>query len=283
MELADRVADRVDELTASEHRIADTILGSPHVVAFGTVADVAAATGVGTATVVRFAVKLGYAGYAEMQASVRRDLARQLRPAADRIRDTGRGRRDDRGQRHLDIELDNVRRTLAAVSPDGMATLVGRLSDQRRPVLVVSGDASTGVALQFAGDLGQLRPGVELLTGNEVAVQRRLASVEAAASLVVVDVRRYDRWVLDAVTMARREQLWVAAITDSVVSPLARAADQAFVVAVGSVGPFDGHVGTLALLDLVVVEVAAARRGAATRRLERFEAAWRSSGALSDG
>jgi DNA-binding MurR/RpiR family transcriptional regulator len=41
-------------------------------------------------------------------------------------------------------------------------------------------------------------------------------------------------------------------------------------------------VGTLALLNLLVLDVAAARRDAATDRLDRLEAAWRAADALTD-
>jgi DNA-binding MurR/RpiR family transcriptional regulator len=71
-------------------------------------------------------------------------------------------------------------------------------------------------------------------------------------------------------------------LTDSVLSPLAATADRSFVIEAASAGPFDSHVGTLALLDLLVARVAAARRRAATQRLDRLERAWRDADALTD-
>ncbi len=87
MDVESRLVARSASLTPSERRIGETVLASPQFVAFGTVADVAEAARVGTATVVRFAVKLGFDGYTELQASVQHDLAGQLRPAVERIRD----------------------------------------------------------------------------------------------------------------------------------------------------------------------------------------------------
>jgi DNA-binding MurR/RpiR family transcriptional regulator len=65
-------------------------------------------------------------------------------------------------------------------------------------------------------------------------------------------------------------------------SPLARSADRSFVVEAAAAGPFDSHVGTLALLDLLVAEVATALRSTATERLDRLEAAWQRGDALTD-
>jgi DNA-binding MurR/RpiR family transcriptional regulator len=72
------------------------------------------------------------------------------------------------------------------------------------------------------------------------------------------------------------------AITDSVLSPLASAAALTFTVHAESVGPFDSHVGTLSLLNLVVAGVADRSRRTATVRLEQAEAAWLRHNALTD-
>jgi DNA-binding MurR/RpiR family transcriptional regulator len=282
MEVEQRLRERAARLTPSERRIAETILAGPQVVAFGTVADLAAASGAGTATVVRFAVKLGFDGYSELQASIRHDLTRQLRPAAERIRDApstgGAALRD----RHLAAEISNVRTTLEAVDPATLEGAVALLADRARPVLVLSGVASRGVALQFVGDLEQLRPACRLLDGNVIDIVRTLALVGAEATVVALDLRRYERWLIDARNEARANGAAIVSITDSVLSPLARSADHAFVVEAASAGPFDSHVGTLALLDLLVADVATALRSSATERLDRLEAAWQRADALTD-
>jgi DNA-binding MurR/RpiR family transcriptional regulator len=274
-----RLVARSASLTPSERRIGETVLASPQLVAFGTVADVAQAAQVGTATVVRFAVKLGFDGYTELQTSVQHDLAGQLRPAVERIRDQAAA--DDAG-RHGGVEVGNVRATLDAVDADVRRSVVSRLADDTRPVLVLSGVASRGVAVQFVGDLEQLRPAVRLLDGNGIDIVRTLALAGADATLVVLDLRRYERWLLEAVNLARARGVWIAAISDSVLSPLSALAQASFVVSAASAGPFDSHVGTLALLNLLVVDVAVARRDDATVRLDLLEAAWRDADALTD-
>ncbi len=282
MEVEQRLREQAARLTPTERRIAETILSGPQVVAFGTVADLAAATGAGTATVVRFAVKLGFDGYSELQASIRHDLSGQLRPAAERIRDEPATGGAALIARHLSAEISNVRATLEAVDTATLEGAVALLADRTRPVLVLSGVASRGVAMQFVGDLEQLRPACRLLDGNPIDIVRTLALVGAEATVVALDLRRYERWLIEALTEARTNGAPVVSITDSVLSPLANAADHAFVVEAGSAGPFDSHVGTLALLDLLVADVATALRSSATERLDRLEAAWQRADALTD-
>jgi DNA-binding MurR/RpiR family transcriptional regulator len=281
MDLERRLGEQASALTPSERRIDETILANPQLVAFGTVADVAEAARVGTATVVRFAVKLGFDGYSQLQASVQGDVSGQLRPAVERIRDQRVGD-DTLAARHAEIEAANVRTTLDAVRTGDGRSVVHRLADDAADVLVLSGVASRGVALQFVGDLEQLRPGVQLLDGNQIDVVRKLALTDPGATLVVLDLRRYERWLVDALSLARDRGAWTVALTDSVLSPLASVAEQSFVVSAASTGPFDSHVGTLVLLNLFVVEVAAARREHAAERLEAIEHAWGDADALTD-
>lgn len=276
VEVAERIRARGASLTGAERRVAAAILDAPQVVGFGTVADLARAASVGAATVVRLAAKLGFEGFSDLQESIQRDLTRQLRPAAERIREGV----DDRRSEHLVAELGNVRASVESVGEHELRAVVTRLSDHRRPVVVLSGEASSGVAMQFAGQLHQLRPGVLLLSGSEVAVNREIAVLPTGATSVVIDLRRYERWVLDAHVALRAKQAWTVGVTDSMLSPIAADAEVALLVSAASVGPFDSHVGTLSVLNLIANGVAAELRPSAADRLAAIEQQWSDRAAL---
>ena len=280
LEVADRIAASGAQLTTAERRVAHAVLEHPHLVAFGTVADLAAAAGAGAATVVRLAAKLGFDGFSALQASVQDDLSRQLRPAAQRILELA-----DRPhvERHRANAMANVAETIDNVSRESFDAVVALLSDLRRPILVLAGDAERGVAEQFLGDLGALRESVDAVGGNEVAVRRQLALSAATTTLVVIDLRRYERWLLDAVAFAGELGHTIVACTDGPLSPLAMAARYSFTLAARSDSPFDSQVGTLTLLELIVAAVAERLRDTAAARLERVESAWAAARSLTDG
>jgi DNA-binding MurR/RpiR family transcriptional regulator len=280
LEVADRIASAGPQLTGAERRVAQAVLEHPHLVAFGTVADLAAEAGAGAATVVRLAAKLGFDGFSALQSSVQDDLARQLRPAAERIRELA-----DRPQveRHRALATANVAETIDNVNREGFEAVVRRISDLRRPVLVLAGEAEYGVAMQFVHDLGALRDGVSAVSGNDVAVRRQLALSPPSSTLVVIDLRRYERWLLDAVTLAGELGHAIVACTDGPLSPLAMTAEYSFTLAARSASPFDSQVGTLTLLELIVAAVAERLRDTATSRLERVETAWAAAHSLTDG
>lgn len=279
VEVADRIGRTSTSLTNAERRVAEVVLANPQLVAFGTVADLAEGSGSGAATVVRLATKLGFDGFSALQASVQQDLANQLRPAAERIRDPAV---HDSLNRHLQLELGNVQTTLGAIDQVALADVVDHLADPSRRVYVLSGDASKGVAAQFVGDLDALRANVIMVDGNDVAVRRTVALMAESDVLVTVDLRRYDRWLVDAARTAAQAGVWTVSIADSVLSPVAACAQRTLVVTAAGAGPFDSHVGTLALMNVLVAGTAIRLRGVATERLDRAEAAWRASNALTE-
>ena len=60
----------------------------------------------------------------------------------------------------------------------------------------------------MTADLHALRDDVELLDGNDVAVRRSVAQLRRSDVLVLVDLRRYDRWVIDAARAAHNRGVW---------------------------------------------------------------------------
>lgn len=266
-------------LTTAERQVVEAVLAEPSRIAFGTVAELAARSGTSGPTVVRVARKLGFDGYRELQAAAQAEMeGDQLAPARYRIRSTSA--RDDPLGRALAVEVGNVEATLRAVEPAAFATAVRLLTEKRRRVVVVAGDAERGIAATFADQLGQLRDGVELLEGTPPRVAARVALAAPHDVAIAVDVRRYDTWLLDAVAGLRAAGAEVVAVTDGPLSPLVTDAAAWFAVRAGGAGPFDSHVGTLALLHALVAGVADRLRAPAAERLDRIESAWTAMGAL---
>jgi DNA-binding MurR/RpiR family transcriptional regulator len=279
-DLVHRIEQRAASLPPAERRIAEVVLADPAAAAFATVAELGRRASTSGATVVRLAERLGYGGWADLQEQVRRGVGQQLRPATERIREHAKG---DVLRATAEREADNVHRTLDAVEPEAFDRAVALLADRKRAIYVVAGAAEAGVGLLAADALDLLRPDVRVVNGAAVQVARQLAHVAAGDVVLAVDLRRYERWVLNAVGQATDRGASVVAVTDSVLSPLARDAVATFVVAAEGAGPFDSHVGTLALLNALTSGVARRLRAPAAARLDAVERAWTDAAALTDG
>lgn len=278
-DLVSRIESYADALPPAERRVAEIVLADPSAAAFTTVAELGRRAGTSGATVVRMADRLGYAGWVGLQSEVRATIDQRLRPATERIRDH---EVDDVLAATAAREAENVHRTIEAVDRASFDRAVALLADRKRMVRVLAGAAQDGVGASLSDALDLLRAGVVRVGGSPVAVTSQLAHTEPGDVLIAIDLRRYERWVLEAAEATSAAGGLVIALTDSRLSPLAREAEVTFTITAEGAGPFDSHVGTLALANALATGVAAKLRRPATQRLDRVEAAWRAAGALTD-
>jgi DNA-binding MurR/RpiR family transcriptional regulator len=279
VDVAALIEEHRDRFTPAERRVAVVVLAQPQLVAFGTVAELAAAAETSGASVIRLAAKLGFDGFSSLQARVQRDLGRQLRPATARIRQPASG---DLLGRALLVELDNAQATLEGIDATRFDLAVQALAVATNRVYVLTGDASSGIGSLVASDLSMLRPGVTHVTGSDVHVYRALAELRPADIFLTLDLARYDAALIRAAAAAAARRATVIALTDNALSPLARTADVHFSVRAKGVGPFDSYAGALIVLNALVAGVAERRRTTATETLDRIEAAWSEANVLID-
>jgi DNA-binding MurR/RpiR family transcriptional regulator len=277
MGVVERIMDRAERLTSTERKIAEVLAREPQVIAFGTVAQVAHRAGTSGPSVVRLAVKLGYEGFVGLQADVQSELARQLGPARDRIRQR---LPSDFLARVQAAEQDNVLRTLHGISPAFLERSIARLTDRHRRVWVLSAEMTMPIGMVVASQLGQLREGVTLLEGSEVAISRAMAGLEPGDTLISIDIRRYERSVVGLTKWAAKQGAVIIAVTDSPLSPLGAGAAETFFISAHGVGPFDSVTGGIALANVLIAGVAARLRQSAPARLDAVEAAWSAMDAL---
>lgn len=276
--LRDRIAEIATSLSPAQGRVARLVDEAPSVVAFGTVAEVAREAGTSPQTVLRLAGRLGHSGFPGLQDEVRDALVARLPPAAARIRQ--RPGTDLRGEvmvadeANLAVSLD--------IDEADVTAVVDLLTDVDRVVGVLAADSWVGVGGLFAGHLSQLRDHVRVIDGPVPRVARQIAMLGPGNIVIALDVRRYERWVVDAAAQAVANGAALVAVSDGPTSPLFGPASHRFVVGVGSPGPFESATGVVALLHLLVTATAARLRDDAGGRLDAVEQAWIERNALLD-
>ncbi len=279
MTIAELVADAASRLTPAERQVADVVAADPQGVAFGTVAELARRSHTSGPTVVRFAAKLGLQGFADLQAVAQTEIVDALRPATTRIRERPPS---NVVAQVLAADVENVRATLEAVDVDAFQGAVALLADRRRRVFVLAGEIARGAGIALGTQLDLLREGVVVLGGSPARVARQIAELVPGDVVIVIEHRRYERWLLDVLARARDAGAEVLALTDRSLSPIATGARHVFVVAARGVGPFDSYTATMALVHALAAGVAARLRRSATARLDAIEHAWSAGNELID-
>jgi DNA-binding MurR/RpiR family transcriptional regulator len=215
---------------------------------------------------VRFATKLGFDGYSELQQHVRSDLSHQLSRPSDRIRSDGEPA-VPAGQ----AINDAIASVFDALEGERLARLVAPLV-RAESVWILSGETSLAGAHALQSGLSMVRPGVRLLEEHSFGTE--LSDAGTCDTAVVIDFIRYRRQVADIARVFADAGVTVVAITDSPLSPLAELADTWCQIVVPAIGPFDSSVPVVALCELLVAQVAKELHEDATDRIDRIEALW---------
>lgn len=273
MSVSELIATVGQRLTPAERRIAEAVLEDPTRLAFGTVSDLAGRVGTSHPTVVRFAAKLGFSGYAELQDRARRDLAAQLNRPSTRIR------AQDGPQEQLEparaAMVQALESVFAAVSGAQLALLAAPLVRARR-IWILTGETSRSGAMVLRSGLNMVRPGVHLVDEHDCG--RDLSGAERGDAAVVFDFARYRRHSVEAARVLAGNGVDLVAVTDGPLSPLAELTSTWCQLEVPGIGPFDSSVPAVALAELLVAQVASELRDEAQGRIDRIEELWRATG-----
>jgi DNA-binding MurR/RpiR family transcriptional regulator len=264
--MSDLVAAVNSELTPAERLIAEEVLAEPTLLAFGTVSDLANRVGTSRPTIVRFANKLGFKGYTQLQRQVRSVLSHRLARPSERIRHD-----DPKAQPVRTATNRAINAVFDTVKSKRFEMLIKPIV-QAHKVWVLSGETSQAGAIAFHSGLSMVRPDVYLLQAHSMSTD--LSGAGPGDAAVIFDFFRYRRQVAEAARILADAGVTIIAITDSPLSPLAELTDTWCEIEVPAIGPFDSSIPVVAIAELLVSRVARDLQQEATARIDRIEALW---------
>ena len=274
MTIQDLIAAAGDRLTPTDRRIAEAVLDSPTLLAFGTVSDLADRVETSRPSIVRFATRLGFGGYADLQAWARDQLSQRLSRPSQRIRQRAPDAPPVR--RSLEEAIDDA---FDALDDERLDALVAPLVGADR-VWILSGETSMAGAHTLHSGLSMLRPDVRLV--QEQSAGRELAGAAPGDAAAVFDFARYRRHAVSAARALAGLGVRLVAVTDGPLSPLASVAHVWARLRIPAVGPFDSAVPAVIAAELMVARAVAMLGDDARERIDRLESMWQATGVFLD-
>lgn len=256
-ELQRRIAERYEQLSPKQRRVARFIADNEAFTAFASAGELGKAVDVDAATVVRLAQSLGFSGYVELQEQIRGRIPERL-TFVQRVEQQMR-QPADRQQLPAQVfanDIDNLKDTLAQTQPESIAA-VAKAIRQAEQVFVVGMGFSAATAVFLAHGLSSLGVRTTLQTAGGADLTIMLANLRPTDLLIGVSVWRYLRETLDAFDVAAAHGVPSVVFTDSSVSPPARIADHVLVAATQGVAHSLSPVGLVALVNLVLAQIVA--------------------------
>ncbi|MFI5399578.1 MAG: MurR/RpiR family transcriptional regulator [SAR324 cluster bacterium] len=264
-----------DEMPKQLQAAARWTLDHPQDVALLTVRQQSKRAGVVPATMTRLAQRLGFDGYDAVR-SLYAESLRRVAPVFSGKVEALVARRELKGDAALAFDLVDalVQGMAGLAAPESLAqlTAAAKAIGKARRVYALGHRSSYPVAFHFAYVYGLAGGDVRLLDGPGATGSDGLRGAGKGDALVAVSVKPYTRAAVETTRYAARRGVDVVAITDSAVSPLARGARAAIVVATESPSFFHTMTPAFAAAEALAALLAAAAGDgalAAVRGMER--------------
>lgn len=267
-------------LSRKQQAVARVLAEDPTFVSFASVAELAARADVDPATVVRTCQRLGYAGWTDLQAQVRRDLSRR-RTFAERVSGLDDSGDEDLVHRIFAAALGNVSETLEELDRDALDAAARAIAGAGSTLVAASG-VSHGPGLFLMSSLQLLGRPASLSTGAPDAGPA-LGALKPQDVVVAISVWRYLRSTIEVLELARELGATTVTVTDSDLSPAASIADHVLVARTVTAGPRLGLAGIVTMLEALVAQVAAQDPEAAVAATARADRLYFGGHVLADG
>jgi DNA-binding MurR/RpiR family transcriptional regulator len=268
--LEERVGSASRVLPPAARKVIRFIERNPGLAITGSAADLARLAGLSDATVIRAVQALGFDGMAGLRRALTAALEGQS-PAA-RMRHTLTEAGTDLG-RAIDLALDTHAEALTALrsatTRERLVTAAGVLGHAER--VVVFGIGPTGLLARYAAML-LVRSGRQSrsLDAAGIALADQLLDLRAGDALLLLAYGRAYPEVTAIIAEARRRLLPIVLVTDDENSSLARMADVVVPAPRGRAERVALHGATVAVLEALVLGLAASDRPRALAALERL-------------
>lgn len=268
----DRIVASFEDLSPKQRAIARLILDNRYFASFASAAEIGEKVDASAATVVRLCQELGYEGLPDLQQSIRNELPSYL-TAVERLeqRSTAPAGQSELAQRSFATDIANLQRTSNALSTFAFDGAVEAITHARRVLIVASG-VTAAAAHFFAYSLQVINCSARAVTDGDIVLAANLAHLTSEDVVVGVGLWRYVRSTVEALAQAKAQGARTVAITDSLVSPLARQADFAFEVSAEGIAHSLSITAIVTLMNGLVAAVSLRDTARSTASLRRVDA-----------
>ncbi|WP_427889061.1 MurR/RpiR family transcriptional regulator [Kribbella sp. GL6] len=270
--LQERVAARLDDLTATERKVAEYLAAHPQEAAFSSAEELGRATGTSDASVVRTAKALGYDGLPGLKRLLQGHLQTLLSPA-NRLSASLESLGQDGPETVLRATLrDHIEHlTMAEQSLDveefGRAV---ELVDQARETVVCGFAGLDGVSEYIATHLTRIGHRARTATDTGYRLADRILLLGPEDVVIVVAHNRLIRETRTIVDHCREAGVPVILVTDTLGEALRDEVEVVISARMSRPGTFTSQAMVLILLEALTIAVAAQDRDRALVNTERM-------------
>ncbi len=269
-----RISEMMPEFSKGQKLIANYILEHYEKAAYMTALKLGNTVNVSESTVVRFANKLDFEGYPQLQRSLQSHIKNRL-TSLQRM-DVTRNRIGDLStvEGVLSQDIDKIRRTIEAVSPEAFEKAVDIICSARN--IYIQGAMSSGILANF------MHYYLRLIFDNVSHIgavgtselYQQMVHIGEGDVLIAMSFPRYAKSTIEACRFARESGADIIAITDSESSPLVQYADCPLYAYSDMVSFVDSLVAPMSLINALIVGASDRNRESVEKCFNKLEKLW---------
>lgn len=259
--------------------MANVLLSDYPVAGLNSVTEFARSAEVSSPTVIRTVQKLGFSGYPDFQAQLRSELSAQLSTPLTRHEQWAEGAPQGHPLNTLAAAVvDNLHHSLKLIDHHEFDRIVKLLTDTDRAVHLIGGRVTRSVAEYLHTYLRAVRPGVWSLPESTSHWPQHLLSMESGDVLLVFDIRRYERNLLELAKLAHSRNAVIVVVTDQWMSPITSIAAHTIPLRIEVPASSDSAVVTVFMIEALLAAIMKELWPNAEQRLTELESLFDATG-----
>ena len=274
IDLESRIKNNYKKFSEGQKLIAEYLLNHSDKATFLTAANLGKIVGVSESTVVRFANFLDYEGYPALQKNLQNRIRNKLNTVS-RLKKSIKTASSGESILYEVFRNDtnNIQRTMNNISQESFSKLVEEMLNANS-IYIVGLRTATSLAYFMGYTLHLILKNVTTITFGASDLFERLININEKDLLIGITFPRYTLQTVEIMEYAKKKGAKTAAITDSVLSPLAQLADVS-VFANSCLNSFiDSFTAPLSLINALVTAVGVRRRKENLESLSELEEIW---------
>jgi len=257
-EVIKRIHEKMDDFTRRQRFLAEYIIKFPEKIGYLSIAQLADASGVSVATIVRFCNELGYKGYIELgrevQKSIQFELSTLMRFGISRESAKGQhNHKDSTFERIISTEMDSIAQMSNSVNRDDVETCINWMSAAKN-VTIIGNMGSASLAGYFGYAANKVLNSVNVVNQVGADSPYLIQNLNRDSLVFLIAYPRYPESTLRFGRLCKEKGCKIVSITNSNNSPVVHLSDMVFFIPISMTTVVDSFGAPITFIHALIAE-----------------------------
>lgn len=268
------IKSEYSRLSKGHKLIANFILENYDKAAFMTAASLGKSIGISESTVVRFAYRLGYEGYRDLQKDLQ-ELIKSKLTTIQRIKLIESEYLDETNTmtKIMHRDMENIKKTINGIDVEEFDKAIDLVLRSKKKYIV--GLRSSSFLAGYLGFyMNFLMEDVHIINSESNDIFEQLLRMKSDDVIIVITFPRYSRRIIDVLDFAKKRKTPIITLTDSLISPSAKAADISLTASSDMISFIDSLVAPMSLINSFIIALGNLRKDDLNKYFTELEDIW---------